>query len=108
MAIDTTAERRSEPRVPADPFKRVEISIAGLSSIYLFSLRHLSETGLGILVQQSSDIVNHIKVGDILNMKYLAQKPEPAVEIKTQIKHITKIDAGRYRGHYTVGLKIIQ
>lgn len=108
MAIDTTAERRSEPRVPADPFKSVEISIAGLSAIYLFSLRQLSETGLGILVQQCSDIVNHIKVGDILNMKYLAQKPGPPVEIKTQIKHITKIDAGRYRGHYTVGLKIIQ
>jgi len=104
---DNSAERRSEPRVPADPFKSVEISIAGLSSIYMFPLRQLSETGLGILVQQSSDIVNHIKVGDALNMKYLSQKPGTPVVIKTQIKHITKIDAGRYKGHYTVGLKII-
>lgn len=108
MAIDNIAERRSEPRVPADPFNSVEISVPALSSIYLFPLRHLSETGLGILVQQSSDIVNHIQVGDILDMKYLSQMSSPPVEIKTQIKHITKMDAGRYKGHYTVGLKIIQ
>ena len=108
MVIDNTAERRSEPRAPVDPFKSVEISVPALSSIYLFPLRQLSETGLGILVQQSSEIVNHIQVGDILDMKYLSQIPGPPLKIRTQIKHITKIDEGRYKGHYTVGLKIIQ
>ena len=98
-------DRRSESRTIVDQYSSVEFSIINLDYLYQFKIRETSQTGMGILVREDSVVLKHLKVGDILNMKYypleLSEQPE---YLKTEIKHITKDDQGRFKGHYLVGL----
>ena len=49
--------------------------------------------------------MSHLKVGDLLDMEYYSEKGKgPIDQAKTQIKHITKNEQGRFGGHYLVGL----
>jgi len=103
------AERRSETRSVADQYSIVEFSVEGLSHLYQFKLWNISPLGIGVLVMHGSEVLKHLKVGDILNMKYYRQQPsEQPEQLKTEIKHITKDDQGRFRGNYLVGLSILE
>jgi hypothetical protein len=63
---------------------------------------------MGILVREDSEVLKHLKVGDVLNMKYhLPDSSEDPDYLKTEIRHITKDDQGRLGGHYLVGLSIL-
>jgi hypothetical protein len=62
-----------------------------------------------IIVKEGSAILNHLKVGDIMDMKiYQPKKAERPELIKTEIKHITKDDLGGYKGNYLVGLSVVE
>jgi hypothetical protein len=51
--------------------------------------------------------LKYLEVGQVLNMKYNPADPDGSPErMETEIKHITLLDKGRYRGHYLVGLLI--
>jgi hypothetical protein len=42
-------------------------------------------------------------------MKYYRQQPsEKPEQLKTEIKHITNDDQGRFKGNYLVGLSILE
>jgi len=103
------ADRRSETRSSVDQYISVEFSTSELEHVYKFRIRNISPSGMGVLVKESSEVLKHLKVGDILNMKYyrleLSEQPE---HLKTEIKHITKNDEGRFRGNYLVGLSILE
>jgi hypothetical protein len=102
-------EERSEPRLIADKYCRVEFSISKEKPDYLFEIRDTSSSGLCIIVKEGSDILNHLKVGDIMNMKYYYSKKAKRPDlIKTEIKHITKDNLGRYKGNYLVGLSFVK
>ena len=62
-----------------------------------------------VLVREGSDVLKHIKEGDVVNMRYYKpDSPNPTENLKTEIKHITKDENGRFRGHYLVGLSILE
>ncbi|MCK5492322.1 MAG: hypothetical protein KAJ14_04335 [Candidatus Omnitrophica bacterium] len=101
-------EERSEARLEADQYCSVEFSISKEKPDYLFEIRDVSSFGLCIIVKDGSSILNHIKVGDIMDMKYYYPKKAKRPElIKTEIKHITKDNLGRYKGNYLVGLSLL-
>lgn len=105
---DSIAEKRSEPRIILDQYYSVEFSLPGTGNIYKFKLRDLSSTGLCILVNETSTVLKHLKVEDILDMTYHPPKPStPAESLKTKIRHITKPEHAPFKGHYLVGLSII-
>ena len=101
-------ERRSERRSLADRYFSVEFSIENLDPVYQFQIRETSLSGLCVLVKEGSAVLDHLKVGDVLNLKYnpsnLTKQPE---HLSTEIKHITKDDRGRFKGHYMVGLALL-
>ena len=102
-------EERSEPRLEADQYCNVEFSISKEKPDYLFEIRDVSSFGLCIIVKDGSTILNHIKVDDIMDMKYYHPKKAKRPElIKTEIKHITKDNLGRYKGNYLVGLSVLK
>ena len=79
-------EERSEPRLEADQYCNVEFSISKEKPDYLFEIRDVSSFGLCIIVKDGSNILNHVKVGDILDMKYYHPKKSESPElIKTEI-----------------------
>ena len=104
-----TVERRSEVRTLIDKYFSVEFSKKGLDSLYHFKIWNISSKGMCIVVRQDSDTINHLSVGDILDMKYYpVDESSPAEYSKTEITHITKDDQGRFKGHYLIGLSILK
>ena len=102
-------EERSEPRLIADQYCSVEFSISKEIPDYLFEIKDMSSSGLCIIVKEGSAIINHLKVGDIIDMKYYHSKKAKRPElIETEIKHITKDNLGRYKGNYLVGLSVVK
>lgn len=60
-------------------------------------------------MKKGSAILEHIQVGDILNMKYYTtDSSKPTEYQKTEIKHITKDDQGRFKGHYLIGISVLE
>ena len=101
-------ERRSEPRSIIDQYYSVEFSLRGCSFVYQFKIWNISSKGICVLVKEDSDLLNHVKVGDILNLKYYTTDSSKPIEfLKTEIKHITKDEQGRFKGAYLVGLAIL-
>ena len=105
---DNLKERRSELRSIIDQYYSVEFALSGCSFVYQFRIWNISSKGICVLVKEDSDLLNHLKVGDILNLKYYTTDSSKPIEfLKTEIKHITKDEQGRFKGVYLVGLSIL-
>ena len=102
-------ERRSESRTELDQYYSVEFSAPGATYAYQFRIWDLSSEGICVVVKNDSDLLKHLEVGDVLNMKYYTTDSSgQTVYLKTQIKHITKDEQGRFKGHTLVGLLILE
>ncbi len=102
-------EKRSEPRSPAAEFYSVEIKLVDPDLIYQFRLRNLSPKGACFLVKEGSEILAHLQVGQILDMTFYSTDKKSRSEIFcTEIEHITGPEQGGIRGHYQVGLSLLQ
>jgi hypothetical protein len=101
-------ERRAESRSRVNEFYSVELSIKDIDLAYQFKIWDVSYRGMCVMIRPDSDILKHLRVGDILNMKYYKNDTSKAVEfLRTEIRHITKDDTGRFKDHYLVSLSIM-
>lgn len=101
-------ERRSEPRTRTEGLYSIEINLGGSIPIYQFRLRDISANGACFLVREDSPILKHLRIGQKLNMKYYStDKSNPTENFKSEIMHITKMDSGRLKGHYLVGVRVV-
>lgn len=101
-------ERRSEKRNAAERYYSVQFTTQSLSSHYQFKIWNISTSGMCILVKEDSEVLNHISVGDQLEMTYFITDSQGASDrLTTQIKHITPNKEGRFKGHCLVGLAIL-
>jgi len=106
---DNSIERRSKPRSIIDRYYSVEFSVSGSTYSYQFKIWDISPKGICVLVKEDSGLLNHLKVGDILDLKYYTTDSSRPVEyLKTEIRHITKDEKGRFKGLYLVGLSILE
>jgi hypothetical protein len=101
-------QRTSESRNNVSDFHSVEFFIKDIDFAYQFKIWDVSSQGMCVMIRPDSDILKHLRVGDILNMKYYKNDTSKAVEfLKTEISHITKDDTGRFKNHYLVVLSIV-
>ena len=104
-----STEKRSESTTELEKYHSVEFSLADPGARYQFKIWNMSSRGMCLLVREDSDVVKCVQVGDTLDMKYYTSDASlPSENLKTQIKHVTKEDEGRFRGHYLVGLFILE
>lgn len=102
-------EKRSEPRTVIDQYYSLDFSIGNESFLYQFKIWDLSSRGICLLIKEDSPVLDHLKVGDIVQMKYYeADSSKPGEYLKTEIIHITKDEEGRFKGHYIVGISILE
>jgi hypothetical protein len=100
--------RRSEVREPANQFHSVEMKLASLP-IYLFKLKDVSSNSACFMVKKGSAILKNLKVGQILILRYHAADGMKRSEVfKSEIKHITKALENPYKGHYAVGIRLLE
>ena len=107
--MDRLSERRTEPRVETNRFYSVEISIETIANTYQFKIWDISSKGLCLVAKDDSELIEHLKVGDIIKMKYYSSDATiPAEYLKTKIAHITRDDNGAFKGHSLIGLSILE
>ena len=103
-----TEEKRSEPRSTNLRDYRVEIKFVG-EPIYQFKVTDVSTKGAGLLINDNSAFLKMIEVGLILNVNFISpQGLNPTGMHKVEIRHITKMDKGKYKGHRLVGILILE
>jgi hypothetical protein len=104
---DSSTEKRSESRGAPKGFHGASIKLVGVP-LYQFKLKDASENGASILVKEDSFMLKYLEVGQTLNINFSSdRKSEHNGNFKTEIVHITKVDKGRYKGHFLVGVKIL-
>ena len=107
--MNESVEKRSEPRTELEKYHSVEFHIADLDFLYQFKIWNMSSKGMCLLVREDSDVLKHLKVDSVLDMKcYTTDFSLPPENLKIQIKHITKDEKGRFKGHYLVGLFVLE
>ena len=99
----------SDHRANLEKYYSVEISVNGLNVPYQFKIWQITSRCVWVLVKEDSDILPLVKLGDTLNIKCYPANRAFAPDIKdTTIRHITMYDQGRCKGHYLVGLEILE
>jgi hypothetical protein len=107
--MNNLVEKRSEPRTELEKYHSVEFQIADLDLLYQFKVWNISSKGMCLLVRDDSDVLKYLEVGNVLDMKfYTTDFSVPPENLKIQIKHVTKDDQGRFKGHYLVGLLVLE
>jgi len=102
-------ERRYQPIKKVDQYYSVEFSLSGCPFVYQFKIRKVSLKEICVLVREDSDLLNHLKVGDILNLKYYTTNSFWPVEyLKTEITYIRKNNKERFIDLCAVGLSILE
>ena len=112
MKIDQSVknyhERRNNIRRPVIRNYRVEIKLVR-APIYQFRVDHVSSDGAGILIKEDSKFLSMIKLGQIVVADFISPEgTEPAGKYKAEIRHITKPSEGKHKGHYLVGVSILE
>ena len=88
-------------------FHSAELSVDGLQLAYQFKLWNVASKPY-LLIKQDSDILPWLNEGDVRAIKYYSSdSSSPPTCLETQISEITKDEQGRFKGHYLVGLEIL-
>lgn len=91
-----------------DQYSSAEFLVEGLSVLYQFRIWKEASSSLSVLVNEKSEILPRLKVGDTLKVKYYSDDGLYPSEYKTTaIRHITRNEDGRLKGHFLVGLEIL-
>ena len=101
-------ERRARSRRTDLRNYRIEIKLIG-APIYQFRVQDVSSDGAGILIKEDSKFLNLIEVGQIVDADFISPDgTDPTGNYKAEIRHITKPNKGKHKGHYLVGLSILE
>jgi hypothetical protein len=105
--MEITEERRSENRQIAKDCYSAEIRIVGVP-VYEVKLFDLSSRGASIILKNSSSLLNHLQIGQNLLTKYFFEdRSKPSEMFRAQVKHISEVKGGRFKGYYSAGLSIL-
>ena len=113
MAQHVIASNRFENKYrhlrKADGHLRAEIKISRNDLGYQFKLQEIDDHQGCFFINENSAVLNILDVGTVLDMKYwTAEKIRLVKYVRAQIKNITRQKHKPFKGHYKVGLSILQ
>lgn len=113
MAQHVNASNRFENKYrhlrKTDGHLRAEIKISRNDLGYQFKLQEIDDHQGCFFVNENSAVLNILDVGTVLDMKYwTAEKIRLVKYVRAQIKNITRQKHEPFKGHYKVGLSILQ
>ena len=72
---------------------------------FRFQLLDTSPTGMGILVkEEETGMLSWFEPGDQIRAEY--KTPEASMTMDFEVRHVTQIERGKFKGHYQVGLSL--
>lgn len=102
-------ESRSEVRNLASEDASICFRPPGGEWEYQIKLRNFSDSGLGLLVKENSDLLKHICVGDVFAVNYhQGVASMKARNFTVQVRHISFSAAGIPKQHVIVGLYFLK
>jgi hypothetical protein len=106
--LNRSINKGPEVNQNSSQYHSVEFSIKGLELPYQVRIWDNAAESMSILVREDSNVLQHLKVGDTLDSKYYSSgSVYPSENMRTLIRDITKNNKGRLKGHYLIGLKIV-
>jgi hypothetical protein len=107
--IGTAADLSNAPAaINYDRFYSVEFSVGNIKFLYQFKIWRSSSSPIFVLIKNGSEMLNKIKPGDVLKMKYYSTDSAcPTCQLDTEILNINWNHHGRFKGHYAVDLGVI-
>lgn len=107
--VESPVEQRSEDRRIVNKYYTVEVSVHDIKLEYRFKIWDISSRGISLLVDIDSDLLNYLKVGDILYLRYhTGNSLKPVDYLKTSIRHISREAVKQINGCCVVGLSILK
>lgn len=102
-------ESRSEVRNLAAEDASISFRPPGGEWEYQIKLRNFSDSGLGFLVKENSDLLKLIHVGDVFTVNYYRGFASmTARNLTVQVRHISFSAAGIPKQHVMVGLYFLK
>jgi len=100
-------DRRREKRIKNGLTKllSVEFTVEGDDKLYELKVIDIGSSGIGFIVEQDNfDLFEKISVGDqIRDLRFFL--PKATLTVDAQVKHVTRITGGKFRGSYLVGIE---
>jgi len=107
--IEGPVEQRSEDRRIVNKYCTVEILVHDIKLEYWFKIWDISSKGISLLIDIDFDLLNYLKVGDILYLRYhTGNSLKPVDYLKASIRHISREAAKQINGCCVVGLSILK
>lgn len=104
--MNTTEEKRTQKREAAKYCDHIEIRLVGVP-VYEVKIKDLSANGASILIKKGSLLLKHMGVGKTISVKYyLGDRSKAVGPFKATIAHLTQLEQGRFKGHFSAGLSI--
>jgi hypothetical protein len=98
-------EKRSEVRQKAKRCYHAEIRLVGVP-VYEVKIKDLSTMGSCVLVKEDSLLINYLKAGQNVMVKYyLEDRDKPGKGFEATVIYTTMVKEGQFKGHYLVGLE---
>ena len=102
-------DRWLESGLAFEDYYSVEIPLEGLEFLHQFKIWNIDPGILCVVVKAESEILACLRVGDTIKMKYYILNPAcPPKYLPTKIRHITREEQGRFKGHVVIGLDILE
>jgi hypothetical protein len=100
-------ERRTQGRSYIEPYDTgTFLEFAPGDKKYRFNLLDTSPDGMGMLVfQKDAEVLENFEAGERVNLKYSVA--ETSLYMKFEIKHVTLIERGPFKGHYQIGISLV-
>ncbi len=106
---NSSQEKWLESGLPFEEYYSVEIPIDEIEHLHQFKIWSIDQGTLCVVVKEESEILTFMRVGDTIKMKYYILNPAyPPKYLPTKIRHITREDQGRFKGHVVIGLDILE
>ena len=104
--VKAEEERRLQGRSYIEPYDTgTFLEFNPGDKIYRFNLLDTSPDGMGMLVfKKDVEVLENFETGERVNLKYSVA--ETSLFMKFEIKHVTLIERGPFKGHYQVGISL--
>jgi hypothetical protein len=104
-------ESRPEKREPAKETYNAEIKLLGCP-VYQVKIADTAWTGSATVVNDDSSLHSFLTANRVLDVRYHSDEPEKrpdtVKQFKAEVKHVSEVKQGRYKGHRLVGIQILE
>ena len=110
MALTQTVQTAAHTYQTGHPgYTSIEFHIQNMGAVYQSKIWEVPLKGPFFLVKEGSSVLAHLQTGDEIKARYTqVNQRKPGDFIKTRIRYIMNEQTGRFKGHYLVGLSLME